>query len=222
MLDRINTILENEVTKIPVNIHVIYCVDSVREYDRLVVCETLSSLVIVYKLSCDLIMNRKETNETGEEPHPICLSVSSFSFHSGCFFFLDIVFMAFHCRNQKSVLSRYKQMIDLDWFAVKRNRQRAKEREREIFVLMESRRGTMSSPSGTFSHIAHEALDHLVADGTHEDRNPHSIAYQPSRRRPKVSEKNPSPNIHSFTSHCLDRISSEEKGEKKSSVECQR
>ena len=80
---------------------------------------------------------------------------------------------------------------------------------------MESRRGTMSSPSGTFSHIAHEALDHLVADGTHEDRNPHSIAYQPSRRRPKVSEKNPSPNIHSFTSHCLDRISSEEKGEKK-------
>lgn len=56
---------------------------------------------------------------------------------------------------------------------------------------MELRRNTMSNPSGVFSSIAQEALDHLVVDGEYDDRisrdTPHLITYQPTRRRPKVS-----------------------------------
>ncbi len=56
---------------------------------------------------------------------------------------------------------------------------------------MELRRRTMSSPSAAFSIVAHEALDHLVADADNDDctsqEGAHIITHQRSRRRLKVS-----------------------------------
>ncbi len=56
---------------------------------------------------------------------------------------------------------------------------------------MESRRLTMSNASAAFSIVAHEALDHIVADGENDDcinqEGGHIITHQRSRRRLKVS-----------------------------------
>ncbi len=56
---------------------------------------------------------------------------------------------------------------------------------------MESRRLTMSNPSAFFSIVAHEALDHIVADGENDDctnqEGGHINTHQRSRRRLKVS-----------------------------------
>ena len=56
---------------------------------------------------------------------------------------------------------------------------------------MELRRRTMSSPSAAFSIIAHEALDHIVADAENEEcisqESSQIITHQRSRRRLKVS-----------------------------------
>ena len=56
--------------------------------------------------------------------------------------------------------------------------------------MLKPRRPTISNPTGTFSLVAHEALDHIVADGENDDRisdGHRYITYQPSRRRLKVS-----------------------------------
>jgi hypothetical protein len=56
---------------------------------------------------------------------------------------------------------------------------------------MESRRLTMSNPSAVFSIVAHEALDHIVADAENDDcisqEGGHIITHQRSKRRLKVS-----------------------------------
>jgi hypothetical protein len=56
---------------------------------------------------------------------------------------------------------------------------------------MELRRRTMSNPSAAFSIIAHEALDHIVADAENDEYKRQEgasiITHQRSRRRLKVS-----------------------------------
>jgi hypothetical protein len=57
--------------------------------------------------------------------------------------------------------------------------------------MMELPRRTMSGPSTAFSIVAHEALDHLVADADNDEclnqEGAHIISRQRSRRRLKVS-----------------------------------
>ncbi len=56
---------------------------------------------------------------------------------------------------------------------------------------MESRRLTMSNASAAFSIVAHEALDHIVADAEIDDcisqEGARIPTHQRSRRRPRVS-----------------------------------
>ena len=53
---------------------------------------------------------------------------------------------------------------------------------------MESRRLTMSNPSGVFSIVAYEALDHIAADADNDEALSHENRLQRSRRRVKVQE----------------------------------
>ena len=95
------------------------------------------------------------------------------------------VLMIFHCTNPNSLVPFYKQIIcsalDLRW-----NRKQSKP------FRMDARRHTATyHPTATFSIVAHEALDHFVAETDQDEpRVEHGrpLTHQRSRRRLGVSE----------------------------------